>query len=102
MCVSVLPPAQAGIFTVSLSTLLQQGSFCNGAQCLFTALRQLPRLQQLELSRMQLDEVQDTQQLSALTASSVLTSLHILARFSMPIPQGMGLCGAHTVGSRGA
>lgn len=37
---------------------------------------------------MQLDEVTAVQQLSALTASSRLTSLHVLARFSMPLPQG--------------
>jgi len=63
--------------------------FNRGAQALFTALRQLPQLQHLELSRVQLDEVKDTQQLSALTASSEITSLTLQARFSMPLPQGV-------------
>jgi hypothetical protein len=62
--------------------------FNRGAQALLASLRQLPQLQHLELSRMQLDEVTAVQQLSALTASSRLTSLHVLARFSMPLPQG--------------
>jgi hypothetical protein len=62
--------------------------FNRGAQALLVSLRQLPQLQHLELSRMQLDEVTAVQHLSALTASSKLTSLYVLARFSMPMPQG--------------
>jgi hypothetical protein len=87
----VCDPGQASTFSASISTVAAQLStwdFDSGAQSLFTALRQLPQLQNLELSRMQLDEVLDSQQLSALTASSALTSLHLLARFCMPIPQG--------------
>lgn len=57
-------------------------------QALLGALQQLPHLQHLELSRMQLDEVTAVEQLSTLTASSKLTSLHLLARFSMPLPRG--------------
>jgi hypothetical protein len=90
MCLSC-HPAQASTFSATISTLAPQlstGGFNVGTRSLFTALRQLPQLQNLELSRMQLDEVLDSQQLSALTASNVLTSLHLLARFSMPIPQG--------------
>jgi hypothetical protein len=75
-----------------VATQLSTWDFDSGAQSLFTALRQLPQLQNLELSRMQLDEVLDSQQLSALTASSALTSLHLLARFCMPIPQGTSFC----------
>lgn len=57
---------------------------------LFGSLQRLPHLAHLHLSRMQLDEVPEPglPQLSALTASTVQTSLHLLARFSMPIPRG--------------
>lgn len=66
------------------------GGNSNALRALCGSLRQLQQLEHLQLSRMQLDEVteSDLPQLSALTASPMLTSLHLLARFSMPIPRG--------------
>lgn len=81
----------AGVGTgqsVSYSSQYPPDNTDRGVNALFSALRQLQHLQHLELSRMQLDEITEPERLSALTASPALTSLHLLARFSMPMPQG--------------
>jgi hypothetical protein len=79
-----------GSFGPRISMPPATGGDSNAFRSLCGSFRQLSHLEHLQLSRMQLDEVpeSDHSQLSALTASPVLTSLHLLARFSMPIPKG--------------